>query len=381
MAKFSRVVNKANLGKPAEYNDAAPIPIVKTPFGLELRFFPEVDEFLEKNPTLISAANIMLKPYISEGTEKCYGQVIKDFIRFIAKKDLTVTEMSESLVIEFIGVRFSEKPMFSYFCKMLPSLVVLENYIKPSDKATALTNKVVNMVTSFKRHLCVFKKPVKKGCLFPIDNIKILIEHEIMPFIDQVKKINAKNFRAIFRAVIIYFTFCRFSDFKKLKDVDFYDHGNFIEIIFKNSKNDQYFKGTNSILTSYDNSVLCPVKLTKLYFKKFGLNFASATSRNSSYVNFYLTKQGSAIKSKSLSQSNATKWTKLLFSKYNMSNVNFTEKSMKIAGVTALLDSGEPLDNVAIAGRWRTSSTPMHYRNTSYKYRDSIAKNIPLTNF
>ena len=36
-----------------------------------------------------------------------------------------------------------------------------------------------------------------------------------------------------------------------------------------------------------------------------------------------------------------------------MSNVNFTEKSMKIAGVTALLDSGEPLDNVAIAGRWR----------------------------
>ena len=86
MAKFSRVVNKANLGKPAEYNDAAPIPIVKTPFGLELRFFPEVDDFLEKNPTLISAANIMLKPYISEGTEKCYGQVIKDFIRFIAKK-------------------------------------------------------------------------------------------------------------------------------------------------------------------------------------------------------------------------------------------------------------------------------------------------------
>ena len=34
-----------------------------------------------------------------------------------------------------------------------------------------------------------------------------------------------------------------------------------------------------------------------------------------------------------------------------MSNANFTEKSMKIAGVTALLDSGEPLDNVAIAGQ------------------------------
>ena len=80
-----------------------------------------------------------------------------------------------------------------------------------------------------------------------------------------------------------------------------------------------------------------------------------------------MAKKGSAIKSKSLSQSNATKWTKLLFSKYNMPNVNFTEKSMKIAGVTALLDSNEHIVNVAIAGRWRTSSTHMHYRNISYK--------------
>jgi len=46
---------------------------------------------------------------------------------------------------------------------------------------------------------------------------------------------------------------------------------------------------------------------------------------------------------------------------------------------TALLDSVEPLENVTIAGQWKPLSTPM--RNASYKYRDSIAKNVPLTNF
>jgi len=83
-----------------------------------------------------------------------------------------------------------------------------------------------------------------------------------------------------------------------------------------------------------------------------------------------------------LSQSNATKHTKQLLVEYDVPATiveRFTEKSLKIAGVTWLLDSGEPLENVAIAGCWKSSTTPMHYRNTSYKFRKKIAKNIPLS--
>jgi len=53
---------------------------------------------------------------------------------------------------------------------------------------------------------------------------------------------------------------------------------------------------------------------------------------------------------------------------------------MNISGVTALCDTGEPLENVEIAGRWKSSTTLMHYRNTSKKFRVEVAKRILLSN-
>ena len=72
-----------------------------------------------------------------------------------------------------------------------------------------------------------------------------------------------------------------------------------------------------------------------------------------------------------LSQSNATKYTKQLLLEYNDMTIveRFTEKSLKIEGVTGLLDSGEPLENIAIVGCLKSSTTLMQYRNTSYKFQ------------
>ena len=83
---------------------------------------------------------------------------------------------------------------------------------------------------------------------FPIDIFWLMAEREVYPFELELYKINSSNFRAIFRAIFIYFTFCRFSDFSILTDRDFTDHGHFVEVVFKKSKNDQYHEGTNSIL-------------------------------------------------------------------------------------------------------------------------------------
>ena len=62
-----------------------------------------------------------------------------------------------------------------------------------------------------------------------------------------------------------------------------------------------------------------------------------------------------------------------------MSNdtARFTEKSFKVTGVTSLLDAGESLENVMIAGRWRGLMTPQHYRNTLIEIRLSVARRIP----
>ena len=188
----------------------------------------------------------------------------------------------------------------------------------------------------------------------------------------------------MFRAIFIYFTFCRFDDFHDLRDQDFVNHGDFLEVNFRKSKNDQFYQGTNSILVPSNDPILCPVRITHLYFVKFNLNFQGSSFKKK-FVNFRIQNKNGKVTPLTevmLSQSNATKYTKQLLVEYNVPATiveRFTEKSLKIAGVTGLLDSGETLENVAIAGRWKSSTTPMHYRNTSYKFRKNIAKNIPLS--
>ena len=51
-----------------------------------------------------------------------------------------------------------------------------------------------------------------------------------------------------------------------------------------------------------------------------------------------------------LLQSNATKCTRELLVKEGFDGSRFTEESFKVQGVTQLLDSGEPLENVMVSG-------------------------------
>ena len=323
----------------------------------------------------------MLKPSVATNTMKAYKPIIMSYVEFCQDNLYNLNDLTEQQLLEFIGISFAKKPLLSYFNLILPSIACLEKLIKDSSLPSCVTPKIQSVIKSFKRKLSENRKPTKKGTLYEIDHFKLMIEKEIYPYRDDLDKVNSCHFRSIFRAVFIYFTFCRFSDFKELCDQDFTDHGDFIEIKFKKSKNDQLFKGTNSILTTNTDSVLCPVTLTRLYFKKFNLFFFSP-GFNSNFINFRIKSKTSSIRipNSKLSESNATKNTKKLLKIYNIDANKFTEKSLKIAGVTVLLDSGEPLENVSIAGRWKSTLTPLHYRNTSYNFRKNIAKNIPHTN-
>ena len=85
------------------------------PFNLDITLFPEVNKFLEKNPSLIDAANIMLKPSIAASTVSAYKPVIENYKLFCLDNSYNLSDLTEQQILEFIGVSFSQKPLLSYF--------------------------------------------------------------------------------------------------------------------------------------------------------------------------------------------------------------------------------------------------------------------------
>ncbi len=74
-----------------------------------------------------------------------------------------------------------------------------------------------------------------------------------------------------------------------------------------------------------------------------------------------------------LSQSNATKCTRELLQLHGFDSSGFTEKSLKVQGVTDLLDKGKTLENVMVYSRCWQTTTPLHYRNLSMGFLQQIA--------
>ena len=243
---------------------------------------------------------------------------------------------------------------------------------------SAVTERVTIAKNSLMRVVAMKRKPVRKAHAFAIDVLNELIDKLVTPHVDEPWKINASDFRGIVRCVVYYYTFCRYSDFQILTDKDVSDCGDHLEIFFKRSKNDQYYNGSLSVIVAQDKST-CPVKLIRLYFRRFNLIFSSELSTGT-YLNFRLRTSGGpavAIPNSRLSLTTATEKMRRTLAKVTSDAAKFTEKSFKVAGVTSLLDSGESLQNVMIAGRWRGLLTPQHYRDTSMRFRLDVASRIP----
>jgi len=79
-----------------------------------------------------------------------------------------------------------------------------------------------------------------------------------------------------------------------------------------------------------------------------------------------------------VSRTSATRWTRKLLTRHGYDAATFTEKSLKVDGVTSSLDGGEPLENVQALGGWKSLETPLCYRNSSVAFKLGIASRIPV---
>ncbi len=181
------------------------------------------------------------------------------------------------------------------------------------------------------------------------------------------------------RAVVVYFTFCRFSCYSKLRAQDFEDLGDSIQITFQSSKNDQFHNGQSSFLVEND-SIVNPVQIIRTYFKLCGFKFGQANG-NTSLVNSIIrrTKSGwKADNTKSVSYSTGTRDIRRMLASAGIFVDKALDKSFKMLGVTKTLESGTARENVRDQGRWKSLSMPLHCKANPIQYKKSVVSAVPI---
>ena len=312
---------------------------------------------------------------VAQSTASNYKSVVTYFHAYCMERGYEFPKFEASAVLRFVKDCHAEGFGLSFFQKFIPALALLENIL--GVESSSLTGLVKQSVNAMKRDLAAHHSVVKAtGYSYAV--IGKLVQEEIALHWGKLHRVKAEHFRSIFRGVIIFCTLCRFDDFSRLKDSNFTDNGNHVKIIFERSKNDQFGDNSRSVIPVCDDSDSCPAKIIRAYFHRFGLQF----NGSSKYVNFRLKKDAGRhipLYTTSLSQSNATKCTRELLVKHGFDGSRFTEKSFKVQGVTQLLDSGEPLENVMVFGRWMRTTILLHYRNLSENFLLSVAGRLPLS--
>jgi hypothetical protein len=350
-------------------------PGLKTPFDLPIECFPLYEQMLDEGGMSVEIVNAMLRGPVAASTAAGYKTVVNRFHAFCEERGYTFPDFTKEAVLKFAHDSCAEGAGLAFFEKLIPSLALLESVLDVEH--TALSPLVRGAVSGIKRELAKNRGIVKKATGYSFSIIRDLIEKEVLPHTDHLERIDPFHFRSLVRAVIIYFTFCRFDDFSRLTDREITDEGTYIKIIFCRSKNDQFGDNSVAVIPERPDCKDCPVRLIRMYFRQFGLTFGGSGK----YINFRLKKEAgrhSAIFTAGICQSNATKYTRQLLDRHGYESASFVEKSMKVQGATDLLDTDEALNNVMVHGRWKCQTTVLHYRHLSIEFRLKVALRIPM---
>jgi hypothetical protein len=363
-----------------EVEVAAPdIPeAVPTPAGAflspALALNHSLSSVLVADPALSAAALDCLTAAKAPGTVKSYSTVVKHFKAFCLLAGYSFPHFTTEAITQFVLHHAVRHTGYTFLSCIKPALVYLEVAM---GKTTSFTPTIDLLLKGAKRRARARSGPAKKApALSPVQLASVLAK--IYPPEDHVGLACPIRLRTAFRALFIYHTLCRYSCFAKLQAKHFEPTGDDIMVTFPSSKNDQMHRGQQSCLAA-TNSPLCPVRITKLYFRRFGLRMG-AEQNDESFVSFRLRRQSARllpIKTSVLSSSQATQDWRNLLAFCGHSVPKATDKTPKMTGVTAALEAGATPLEVSQQGRWHTQDVVLRYKENSLAYKRAVALKVP----
>jgi hypothetical protein len=335
-----------------------------------------VARVLQRAPDLGGSLKELQMNVLAKGRMTNYTAGQRRFREFCRKEGYEADRMMEVMLIHYIGELNSKKTSYATLCQTKAALV-LEEEMK-TGTSVAFTGRVDRYLDAAKRLAAQRREPVKKATEVTLEQLKEMVAKHITPHRRDIFKVNPFMFRTIYRLVIEYFTFCRLSDYRKLQARHFRKVGLNMEVTFPSSKNDQLHQGQVTALAA-NGTELCPVRMTALYFGRFGLRFGQE-SGDQTYLHFRIRKENGTWKADGrvpASVPKAREELQKVLSDMGMNKIGVTDKSFKMLGVTSMLERGAQSEEVALHGRWRSVDMPLRYKHNSGQFKVKTAEKVP----
>ncbi len=350
---------------------------IKLPMDLRREDVEPLDEILNEYPDLQQVAQKIAQEPLAQGTMGNYKGVLKKFKLFCYEhKGYDYGKITEKALLHFITLQVKQGAGFAYLCKLKPALVLLLEM--QTGRSEAFTERVSRWLAGAKRLAAKKRGPTKKAKEVKLELLQGMVSKYVTPHVGNISGVDVFKFRTIVRLVVEYFTFCRFSDYQKLRAKHLELVGGDILVTFPSSKNDQYHNGQSTLLKE-NGTDFCPVRLIKLYYKRFGWQFGAA-SRDEAYLFCMMRKSGGLRYGDGkhvASASKAREELQQLMKEMGGDGAGVTDKSFKMLGVTKSLEAGLTVEEAALHGRWRTTTMPLTYKHNSMEYKAGVAEKIP----
>ena len=345
------------------------------PYGVAVTGNANLVSALDRDPSLQGPALRCLLAAKAPGTVRGYASALKFFRRFCQERSLPYEHLTTDMVLQYVLHLDQSGASLATLAKVKPAIDFLTQSL---DQPSVFTDSVDLLLKGAENRALRRRGPVKKAPSVSAAALASLLTAVYLPFLGDPRLLDAVRFRTIFRVVVIYHTLCRLSCFQRLRAKHFELVDGDILVTFPAAKNDQLHRGNQSCLRKVDSPV-CPVALAHAFFQRFGLRFGGAAG-DSSFVNFQLRRergQTLPVFSRTLSYSAATSDLRSLLLHAGLNPDVVTDKSIKMAGVTAAFSAGATAEDLMHAGRWRTPTIALHYKHNSVSFKREVAAKIP----
>ena len=275
---------------------------------------------------------------------------------FASSNDLPVIPISVSSLASFITFLVNAGRSHS-FIQTVISAISFRHSMSLADSPTQYPS-IVRLLQGVKRHLS--SPPI---CREPLT---IPLLRDLMALVTVTG--NFQKWRTLWRMLLQFFAFLRWSDICQLKRKHFKISPSSIDIFIPSSKTDQFHQGQTVFVAALHDDLLCPVAFTNKYISCLGIvspeDWMLPRVNSAGRLQIALTKYSTALSD-----------LKALIKESGRDPAVYGEHSGHRGGAMTAFSAGLPWVDIKRLGRWKSDSAVQGYLDPSAEH----SRNVPST--